>query len=82
MISQIGGKTAIPAPEGLAAIGNAWREQAEQQEDFEDLRAEIRARKPRVLDMHFVPQMKLADAAAAHRMMESSVHTGKIILTL
>ncbi len=70
MISRIGDEVGIPAPEGLAALGTAWQDHTEQtatknqNEDFEELRAESCARKPRVLDMHFVPQMKLADAAA------------------
>ena len=65
MISRISDEVGTPAPEALAALGSAWQEQNQQTDEVEELRAENRARNPRVLDMHFVPQMKLADAAAA-----------------
>ena len=65
MISLIDNGIGIPAPEALAALGAAWRDEADHKENFEDLRAEKRAKHPPVLDMHFVPQMKLTDAAAA-----------------
>ena len=65
MTSRTGDEVDGSAPEALAALGSALRGDADQEVCFEDLRKEKRARQPRILDMHLVPQTKLADAAAA-----------------
>lgn len=57
MISRLGEHTSVEAPEGLAALQEAWND-----EPVESLRASHRARQQRILDLHLVPQVKLADA--------------------
>ena len=60
MISRLGTAVGMEAPESLAAIQDAWDE-----EGIDQRRVSQRARVPRVLDMHLVPQMKLAEAERA-----------------
>jgi Mrp family chromosome partitioning ATPase len=60
MISRLGIDAGIDAPEGLSAIQDAWDE-----EGLDQRRLSQRTRAPRLLDMHLVTQMKLADAERA-----------------
>ncbi len=60
MISRLGTETGIEAPELLSSLSEAFRE-----DGVERQRLAQRARLPCVLDLHLVPQIKLADAALA-----------------
>lgn len=63
MISRIEQhQNAMDAAEALAALSNAWATEGHA-DPVEETRATQRGRKQRVLDLHLVPQMKLAEAA-------------------
>lgn len=64
MMLQNEDQTAIAASDGLVAIESAWQERAEQAANSKDVLDRKRAGKPRILDLHLVPEIKLADAAA------------------
>lgn len=66
MISRLGEPLQVSAPEALSALQDAWDEQG-----IEEKRASQRARQPRILDLHLVPQMKLAEAAGAFSCLDS-----------
>ncbi len=57
MISRLSEEMGVEAPEGLAALQDAWND-----EPIESVRASHRVRQQRILDLHLVPQVKLADA--------------------
>lgn len=65
MISLLDNGISISAPEALAALGAALRDDSDPRKKFEDSRAENRVKHSSLLDMHLVPQMKLTDAAEA-----------------
>jgi Mrp family chromosome partitioning ATPase len=60
MISRIAEVNGVEAPEALAALQDAWDGL-----EIEERRASQKARRPRVLDLHLVPQVKLAEAEKA-----------------
>jgi Mrp family chromosome partitioning ATPase len=71
MISRLGTEETFEAPEALAALSDAW-----QQDPIETQRATSRAKKPRVLDLHLVPQMKLADTAKVFPCLDAKYPLG------
>ncbi|MBM3762436.1 MAG: CpsD/CapB family tyrosine-protein kinase [Acidobacteria bacterium] len=60
MISRIAEGNAVEAPEALAALQDAWDGLG-----VEERRASQKAKQPRALDLHLVPQMKLSEAEKA-----------------
>jgi len=67
MISRLGEMNDIEAPEGLAALQGAIDDHA-----VEERHEARRTRQPRIVDLHMVPQMKLAEASLAFTCLEPS----------
>lgn len=59
MISRIGTEAGVEAPEALRALDSIW------DDDVEQRRLSRKLKQPRILDLHLVPQLRLADVEGA-----------------